>query len=106
MLLRIVIYLFYFFLIFSPIRYLHKYYFYFQGDFLETTCLYRTLDKVNATIGGHAITDEMCVNYLHYYPATELEVCKSAVANEALENYFKFEKRLVKKPTNFRLVKL
>lgn len=51
------------------------------------------MDKVNATIGGHAITDEMCVNYMHYYPATELEVCKSAVSNLALENYFKFERR-------------
>ncbi|KAG7308475.1 hypothetical protein JYU34_005685 [Plutella xylostella] len=78
---------------FQEIRLLHHPVRVLPGDFLETTCLYRTLDKVNATIGGHAITDEMCVNYLHYYPATELEVCKSAVANEALENYFKFEKR-------------
>lgn len=30
---------------------------------------------------------------MHYYPATELEVCKSAISNMALENYFKFEKR-------------
>lgn len=65
----------------------------FKGDFLETTCIYNTEDKLNATIGGHAITDEMCVNYIHYYPATELEVCKSAVSNEALEKYFDFEKR-------------
>lgn len=64
-----------------------------KGDFLETTCLYNTEHKQNATIGGHAITDEMCVNYMHYYPATELEVCKSAISNMALENYFKFEKR-------------
>lgn len=60
-----------------------------------TTCLYNTEDKENATIGGHSITDEMCVNYMHYYPATDLEVCKSAVSNIALENYFKFEKRFV-----------
>lgn len=64
-----------------------------QGDYLETTCIYNTEDKDNATIGGHAITDEMCVNYMHYYPATQLEVCKSAVSNAALESYFKFEKR-------------
>lgn len=60
-----------------------------------TTCMYNTENKENATIGGHAITDEMCVNYMHYYPAAELEVCKSAVSNSALENYFKFEKRSV-----------
>lgn len=68
---------------------------YFQGDFLMTTCLYNTEDRNNATIGGHAITDEMCVNYMHYYPATDLEVCKSAISNIALENYFIFEKRFV-----------
>lgn len=67
----------------------------FKGDYLQTTCLYRTTDKINATIGGHAITDEMCVNYMHYYPATDLEVCKSAVSNAALEKYFEFEKRFV-----------
>lgn len=60
-----------------------------------TTCVYNTEGKDNATIGGHAITDEMCVNYMHYYPATDLEVCKSAVSNAALENYFNFEERFV-----------
>ncbi|KAI5633676.1 tyramine beta-hydroxylase [Phthorimaea operculella] len=78
---------------FQEIRILHRPVKVLPGDFLETTCVYRTLDKSNATIGGHAITDEMCVNYMHYYPATELEVCKSAVSNAALENYFKFERR-------------
>ncbi|KAM3965288.1 tyramine beta hydroxylase [Aphomia sociella] len=78
---------------FQEIRILHKPVLILPGDFLETTCLYNTQDRTNATIGGHAITDEMCVNYVHYYPATDLEVCKSAVSNIALENYFKFEKR-------------
>lgn len=67
--------------------------FFFQGDYLETTCIHNTEDRENATVGGHSIQDEMCVNYIHYYPATELEVCKSAVSNLALENYFKFEKK-------------
>ncbi|NP_001243923.1 tyramine beta hydroxylase precursor [Bombyx mori] len=78
---------------FQEIRILHRPVKVLPGDFLETTCIYNTEDKLNATIGGHAITDEMCVNYIHYYPATELEVCKSAVSNEALEKYFDFEKR-------------
>ncbi|XP_049873165.1 tyramine beta-hydroxylase [Pectinophora gossypiella] len=78
---------------FQEIRILHRPVKILPGDFLETTCIYRTVDRENATIGGHAITDEMCVNYMHYYPATELEVCKSAVSNAALENYFKFEQR-------------
>lgn len=78
---------------FQEIRILHRPVNVLPGDYLETTCIYNTEEKENATIGGHAITDEMCVNYLHYYPATQLEVCKSAVSNAALESYFKFEKR-------------
>ncbi|XP_073956081.1 tyramine beta hydroxylase [Choristoneura fumiferana] len=77
---------------FQEIRLLHTPVTVLPGDFLETTCIHRTLDRANATIGGHAITDEMCVNYMHYYPATELEVCKSAVSNAALEAYFRFER--------------
>ncbi|KAK5979504.1 hypothetical protein GCK32_011837 [Trichostrongylus colubriformis] len=30
----------------------------------------------------------MCVNYLYYFPASEVEVCKSAVDNATLHNYF------------------
>ncbi|KOB79082.1 Tyramine beta hydroxylase, partial [Operophtera brumata] len=78
---------------FQEIRILHRPVRVLPGDFLMTTCVYNTEDKDNATIGGHAITDEMCVNYVHYYPATDLEVCKSAVSNAALENYFNFEER-------------
>ncbi|XP_063825725.1 tyramine beta-hydroxylase [Ostrinia nubilalis] len=77
---------------FQEIRILHRPVKILPGDYLQTTCLYRTTEKTNATIGGHAITDEMCVNYLHYYPATQLEVCKSAISNTALEKYFEFEK--------------
>ncbi|CAK1551235.1 unnamed protein product [Leptosia nina] len=73
-----------------------------EGDYLMTTCLFNTLDKENATIGGHAITDEMCVNYIHYYPASELEVCKSAISNVALESYFKFEKRWDNMPISYK----
>lgn len=32
------------------------------------------MDKENITLGGFAISDEMCVNYIHYYPNTRLEV--------------------------------
>ncbi|KAL4219402.1 hypothetical protein ACF0H5_021982 [Mactra antiquata] len=60
------------------------------GDALVTTCEDRTLEKANATIGGFAITDEMCVNYIHYYPLTNLEVCKSSVSTRALQKFFSF----------------
>ncbi|XP_045498203.1 tyramine beta-hydroxylase [Colias croceus] len=87
---------------FQEIRILHRPVKVLPGDYLETTCLYNTMDKENATIGGHAITDEMCVNYMHYYPATQLEVCKSAVSNAALENFFKFEKRWDNMPISYK----
>ena len=32
----------------------------------------------------------MCVNYVHYYPRVELEVCKSDVDAKALDDYFRF----------------
>uniref|UniRef100_A0A183BL25 Delta(24)-sterol reductase n=1 Tax=Globodera pallida TaxID=36090 RepID=A0A183BL25_GLOPA len=38
--------------------------------------------------GGYGIEDEMCVNYVHYYPAAEVEVCKSAVSNASLHAFF------------------
>jgi len=40
--------------------------------------------------GGFAISDEMCLNYIHYYPLVELEVCKSSVATRSLYDFFRF----------------
>lgn len=40
--------------------------------------------------GGFAISDEMCVNYIHYYPKVDLEVCKSSVTTESLYKYFEY----------------
>lgn len=67
----------------------------FQGDALITTCDFRTLDRSNVTLGGFAISDEMCVNYIHYYPHTELEVCKSAISDQALQTFFRYMKESV-----------
>lgn len=38
--------------------------------------------------GGFGILEEMCVNYVHYYPQTQLELCKSAVDTGFLQKYF------------------
>lgn len=65
----------------------------FQGDALVTTCYYNTIGYDNVTLGGFSISDEMCVNYIHYYPATKLEVCKSSVSEDTLENYFIYMKK-------------
>ena len=60
----------------------------FPGDALINVCRYDTRKRTKMTLGGFAITDEMCVNYLHYYPKTNLEVCKSSIDTEYLRRYF------------------
>uniref|UniRef100_A0A8D8RMC2 Tyramine beta-hydroxylase n=1 Tax=Cacopsylla melanoneura TaxID=428564 RepID=A0A8D8RMC2_9HEMI len=60
------------------------------GDALITTCVYNTQSRPNVTLGGFAITDEMCVNYIHYYPLIDLEVCKSSVTSENLHTFFSY----------------
>ena len=63
------------------------------GDALVTTCYYDTRGYTNTTLGGFSISDEMCVNYIHYYPATNLELCKSAVSENTLHDYFEYMKK-------------
>ncbi|EFO98250.1 CRE-TBH-1 protein [Caenorhabditis remanei] len=58
------------------------------GDTLVTTCVYDTRRRSKVTFGGYGITDEMCVNYIYYYPASDVEVCKSAISNSTLRAYF------------------
>lgn len=58
------------------------------GDTLVTTCVYDTRKRSKVTFGGYGISDEMCVNYIYYYPASEVEVCKSAISNSTLRAYF------------------
>ncbi|KAB0792293.1 hypothetical protein PPYR_14252 [Photinus pyralis] len=70
------------------------------GDALITTCDYETLDRDNVTLGGFAISDEMCVNYVHYYPAAPLEVCKSAISDQALATYFQYMHEWENQPTS------
>lgn len=43
--------------------------------------------------GGFGILEEMCVNYVHYYPRTDLELCKSAVDDGYLQKYFRMVNR-------------
>ncbi|XP_043230467.1 dopamine beta-hydroxylase-like isoform X1 [Amphibalanus amphitrite] len=69
------------------------------GDALITTCRYQTLERPNVTLGGFSITDEMCVNYIHYFPKVNLEVCKSSVDSDTLRNYFRFMNRWEGQPT-------
>ncbi|OCT65271.1 dopamine beta-hydroxylase [Xenopus laevis] len=73
---------------FQEIRMLKKVVHVLPGDVMVTSCLYNTEDRRNVTVGGFSITDEMCVNYMHYYPRTDLELCKSMVDPGYLQKYF------------------
>lgn len=55
-----------------------------------TRCDYNTLSRANVTLGGFSISDEMCVNYIHYYPHSPLEVCKSSISDQALGTFFNY----------------
>ncbi|KAG8337202.1 hypothetical protein J6590_029567 [Homalodisca vitripennis] len=70
------------------------------GDALITTCLYNTTGRPNITLGGFAITDEMCVNYIYYYPKNSLEVCKSAISDQSLQTYFRQVHEWERQPTS------
>ena len=73
--------------------YLHSICISLKGDALVTSCYYDTRGYNSTTLGGFAISDEMCVNYIHYYPATELEVCKSSISENSLYEYFLYMKK-------------
>ncbi|KAK9881470.1 hypothetical protein WA026_016354 [Henosepilachna vigintioctopunctata] len=75
---------------FQEIRRLQKTVTVLPGDALITRCDYNTEDRENITLGGFAISDEMCVNYLHYFPASSLEVCKSSISDQALYTFFRY----------------
>lgn len=45
-----------------------------DGDILATTCMYNSEDRDDMTLGGRGSRDEMCVNFLAYYPADAIKV--------------------------------
>ncbi|CAJ0575545.1 unnamed protein product, partial [Mesorhabditis spiculigera] len=61
------------------------------SDRLVTTCVHNTMKRVNMThsgLGGH---EEMCINYIHYYPRMEVAACQSQVTNASLQAFFERE---------------
>ncbi|XP_067826122.1 dopamine beta-hydroxylase-like isoform X2 [Heptranchias perlo] len=79
---------------FQEIRMLQKEITVLPGDVLITSCTYNTEERSHVTVGGFGINEEMCVNYVHYYPQTQLELCKSAVDLSYLQKYFTFMNRI------------
>ncbi|XP_062333527.1 dopamine beta-hydroxylase [Osmerus eperlanus] len=78
---------------YQTIRILRKMVTVLPGDVLLTECTYNTEERPGPTVGGFGIMEEMCVNYVHYYPRTQLELCKSHVDPGYLQKYFSFINR-------------
>ena len=74
---------------FQEIRMLPEEIVFLPGDEMITVCEDTTVDREKVTLGGFAISDEMCVNYLHYYPKIDFEVCKSSIDPETLDDFFR-----------------
>jgi hypothetical protein len=47
------------------------------GDRIETTCVYDSTGRTSPTPGGVASDEEMCINFLMYYPQVAGEKCGS-----------------------------
>lgn len=57
------------------------------GDTLVFNCYYNTMSRTEDTVGGEATTEEMCYNFLYYYPAQDLMSCiDMTVANPFFAN--------------------
>ncbi|KAJ0057233.1 hypothetical protein NL108_002178, partial [Boleophthalmus pectinirostris] len=78
---------------YQMIRSLRKIVHVLPGDVLITKCTYNTEDRTKPTVGGFGIMEEMCVDYIHYYPRTQLELCKTHVDPGYLQKYFSFINR-------------
>ncbi|XP_065055869.1 DBH-like monooxygenase protein 1 [Rhopilema esculentum] len=47
------------------------------GDELINYCRYNSIGRKNATFGGESTVDEMCLNFIMYYPNVDLASCSS-----------------------------
>ncbi|CAI5473052.1 unnamed protein product [Closterium sp. Yama58-4] len=54
------------------------------GDELRTSCVWESTARTNVTVGGPSTEDEMCIDYLIYYPARqgqEMDMCYDMCAS-------------------------
>lgn len=47
------------------------------GDELRTTCVYDSSERTETTPGGPGSEEEMCINFMAYYPKVQAEKCGS-----------------------------
>ena len=54
--------------------------YFLQNDHLMVECTYNTSSKEAFTRGGFSARDEMCLVFMHYYPASNLAHCASRLS--------------------------
>lgn len=59
------------------------------GDEIKVTCVYNTMDRTSFTYGGESTHDEMCLDFLWYYPrsSTNLALCLGGTPQEELKAF-------------------
>jgi len=45
------------------------------GDRLRIRCEFNTMNRTQETRNGEGFEDEMCINYISYYPRTQISIC-------------------------------
>lgn len=46
-----------------------------NGDMVYTTCVYNSTGRAFITTGGPQTNNEMCINFLYFFPSTGAEIC-------------------------------
>ncbi|RNA04066.1 dopamine beta-hydroxylase [Brachionus plicatilis] len=59
------------------------------GDSLILECTYGSKNRNKFTLGGFGTSDEMCINFIYYYPKIDFLGCQSTKLNEDLEKFYK-----------------
>lgn len=61
-----------------------------KNDTLRTTCIYNTKNKDSFVIGGHSTREEMCLNFIWYYPRNAGSTrCTSMIDHKIWGNFLK-----------------
>eukprot|EP00795_Rhopilema_esculentum_P003452 gene3452-1831_t len=59
----------------------NNYDFDYQGDEVINYCRYNSIGRQNATFGGESTKEEMCFNFIMYYPNVDLGSCTSSAVS-------------------------
>lgn len=75
---------------FQEMRHLRSHSVVLPGDDLVHTCFYDTRNYTEAVVNGFELNEEMCSGYIHFYPAVDLDTCKSSISDQTITDFFEF----------------